>query len=116
MDVGEVTTLERLYMGSVPATFVEAAGRSRAYHPGSTFREGDPADPDLRQLSLARLAPASFLGADHADLILPAIPAVDMVPVDPQHDDDDDDGGIVSLLWFSRTVSTLWVVDMMEGS
>jgi len=80
---------EKLYFGSVAVSFKSQGGRSFQYLHGRTFDEGH--DATLKKLSLDRANPASFLGPEYGNLILPVIPATDVVP-------SADGGGASSLL------------------
>ncbi len=66
---------EKLYFGSVVVGFVAVGGASFAYAPNESFAEGNPNDEVLKKISIDRLQPA------YSNLILPAIPAVDVVPI-----------------------------------
>jgi hypothetical protein len=66
---------EKLYFGSVVVSFVAVGGASFAYVPNESFAEGNPNDEVLKKISIDRLQPA------YSNLILPAIPAVDVVPI-----------------------------------
>jgi hypothetical protein len=76
--LAQLSAEEKLYFGSVAVSFAAVGGASFAYLSDESFTEGQ-LDDETRTRSLQRLQPAAYLGAAYSNLILPAIPAVDVV-------------------------------------
>jgi hypothetical protein len=78
----EFSNFENLYYGSVPVIFRPVSGQAHDFT-ASNFKEHEiqPTNPHIEQLtklSLDRCKAATWLGQEYFNLVLPAIPALDI--------------------------------------